>query len=253
MKTRIFGFIFVMASLFFCSCTKNDVTTIILMGEENNVPDFNTMCPTALQKAMLQYGYNSNDTSFRLVTPQNVNGTYSVNGMYFLALNEVMRAGTDYEIHMSDFIDNLNALHSESLVLELTEQNNTSVKMHYKWFSGEDLTYEIAADNASVVGALVNPRQVANEVVYDTIFALYFECTKGYPVMDAGWDCHYHARELITGIIRNDGIKDFRFACLCHDKWGADDYVLQRVGDYRVTMDYNAHVDANYVTPRINK
>lgn len=233
--------------MFFCSCTKNDTSTIILMGEENNVADFDTLCPEILQRAMLQHGYGSGDMSFHLVTPHNIEGKYVVDGMYILHTNEVFRAGTDYEVQMIDHVNELNALHSDSLVFELAEQNNSSIKMHYQLFSGADLTYDLQFDNAFVAGAVID-----NRGVNDTVFILYYECVKGYPVKDSGWDCEYKSRELITGVVTEGGIKDFRFGCICHDKWGEDDYLLQRVDDYRISMDYNTQVSPDYVTPRIN-
>jgi len=216
------------------------------MGEEKDVVEFSTIATDVLQKALLKYGYDV-DTTQRLVptTPPNIEGKYKVDRIFFLALEEVYNAGTEMEIYMGDHIDEMNK-NIESLELELKNQNNRTVDMEYVW-TGDTILYHYNM-TANVVGAKYFDRN-GDEV---EIFALYFVCVKDYIDPKAGWDCHFHSGELITGQILPEGIKDFKFSAICRDKWGEDAVMLQRVGDFKVAEDYGNKHSQNYITPRIN-
>ncbi len=234
---------------FLCGCSKNSESTIILVGEEKEVVDFTEVGTDVLQKALLEYGYMTDTTQrLMLTTPPNVEGKYLIDRIYFLALEEVYNAGTEFETYMGDYIDNMNDdSHHESLVLELRNQNNRTVDMTYSWsVDGKEMyNYDMTVN---VIGAKYfdsNGEEVE-------IFALYFVCEKEYLDPTAGWDCHYHSGELITGKILPEGIVDFKFSAVCRDKWGADAGMLQRVGDFKVAEDYGNKHQENYITPRID-
>lgn len=220
-----------------------------MIGEEKEVVDFTEIGTDVLQKALLEYGYVT-DTTQRLMptTPPNVEGKYLIDRIFFLALEEVYNAGTEFETYMGDFIDNMNDdNHHESLTLEFKNQNNRTVDMTYSWsVDGKEMyNYDMTVN---VVGAKYygsNGKEVE-------IFALYFVCEKDYIDPSAGWDCHYHSGELITGRILSEGIADFKFSAVCRDKWGEDAGMLQRVGDFKVAEDYGNKHQANYITPRID-
>ena len=249
MKTRLLPLCAVLILTLLCGCTKNSDSTIILVGEEKEVVDFTEIGTDVLQKALLEYGYVT-DTTQRLMptTPPNVEGKYLIDRIFFLALEEVYNAGTEFETYMGDFIDNMNDdNHHESLTLEFKNQNNRTVDMTYSWsVDGKEMyNYDMTVN---VVGAKYydsNGKEVE-------IFALYFVCEKEYIDTTAGWDCHYHSGELITGRILPEGIADFKFSAVCRDKWGEDAGMLQRVGDFKVAEDYGNKHQANYITPRID-
>lgn len=248
MKTRLLPLCAVLILTLLCGCSKNSKSTIVLIGEEREVVDFTEVGTDVLQKALLKYGYVT-DTAQRLVltTPPNVEGKYKVDRMFFLALEEVYNAGTEFETYMGDFIDVMNESSQESLVLELKNQNNRTVDMTYSWLVSDKVVYHYDM-TANVVGAKYLDKN-GEEV---EIFALYFVCVKDYIDTSAGWDCQYHSGELITGRILPDGIADFKFSATCRDKWGADAGMLQRVGDFKVAEDYGNKHQTNYITPRID-
>ncbi len=248
MRTRLLPFLIALALLLLCGCTKNSKSTIILVGEEKEVVEFTEVGTDVLQNALLEHGYLTDTTQkLLLTTPPNVEGKYQIDRMFFLALEEIYNAGTELETYMGDYIDVMNENSHESLTIELKNQNNRTVDMVYSWSVNGKVAYHYDMP-VNVVGA----RYFANNGEEVEIFALYFVCEKDYLDPTAGWDCHYHSGELITGKILPEGIADFKFSAVCRDKWGADAGMLQRVGDFKVAEDYGNKHQENYITPRID-